>query len=311
LADEKENMTTKDIYFSCIELADVIWNAMPEEEQDAVNDRMMKAPIVAAVRERDEWKDRAERQLAAYEFACKELDTLRDELKKVTSEMVAYRTATEKLGPACLDAERRAVKAERERDEARRFRDGLIPDRDVLCRKMQDALIRAEKAERELSDTKRVLVLDDRPYPSRWVPIVATSPSGKRLFVCGCCGRTSTTPDKKCPLWWDGASVRDPGKAVSCAQWEAEVNGEVTRLRAVQDAMDKVMGDFPIVNGCHNCGRYDTCPYDDDYVGRGDRTSCVEYWVATKRPESEHDICDECGGARGRWPACTCKKGAK
>jgi hypothetical protein len=117
-----------------------------------------------------------------------------------------------------------------------------------------------------------LVVLNERPYPSRWVPIVATSPSGKRLFVCGCCGRTSTTPDKECPLWWVGASVRDPGKAVSCAQWESDVRGEVERLRGVQESMAGVLD------------------------------------ATEQQPESEHDICAECGGARGRWPACTCRK---
>ena len=33
---------------------------------------------------------------------------------------------------------------------------------------------------------------------SRWVPLVATSPSGKTLFVCRMCGRMSPTPDKEC-----------------------------------------------------------------------------------------------------------------
>ncbi len=34
---------------------------------------------------------------------------------------------------------------------------------------------------------------------TRWLLIRATTPSGKRLFVCTDCGRLSPTPDKKCP----------------------------------------------------------------------------------------------------------------
>ena len=34
---------------------------------------------------------------------------------------------------------------------------------------------------------------------SRWIPIYATTPSGKTLFVCVMCGRKSPTPDKICP----------------------------------------------------------------------------------------------------------------
>ncbi len=34
---------------------------------------------------------------------------------------------------------------------------------------------------------------------SRWVEIYATTPSGKTLFICNMCGRTSVAPDKACP----------------------------------------------------------------------------------------------------------------
>lgn len=33
---------------------------------------------------------------------------------------------------------------------------------------------------------------------SRWIEITATTPSGKALFVCRFCGRTSPIPDKGC-----------------------------------------------------------------------------------------------------------------
>lgn len=33
----------------------------------------------------------------------------------------------------------------------------------------------------------------------RWMPLSWTSPSGKAMFVCICCGRHSATPDKQCP----------------------------------------------------------------------------------------------------------------
>lgn len=35
---------------------------------------------------------------------------------------------------------------------------------------------------------------------SRWVPLYATSNSGKTLFVCVMCGRVSPLPDKTCPV---------------------------------------------------------------------------------------------------------------
>jgi len=34
---------------------------------------------------------------------------------------------------------------------------------------------------------------------SRWHPLVRTSTSGKRTFVCLICGRVSYFPDKNCP----------------------------------------------------------------------------------------------------------------
>jgi len=59
---------------------------------------------------------------------------------------------------------------------------------------------------------------------SRWVEIVATSNSGKRQWVCRCCGRVSVTPDKDCPK---GAYANVHGHArsaytVNCREWEEE-----------------------------------------------------------------------------------------
>lgn len=55
--------------------------------------------------------------------------------------------------------------------------------------------------------------------PSRWIPIVATSPSGKSQWVCRCCGRVSVTPDKTCPK---DALVVMGGRSMftQCDVWE-------------------------------------------------------------------------------------------
>jgi hypothetical protein len=54
--------------------------------------------------------------------------------------------------------------------------------------------------------------------PSRWVVIAATSPSGKTLFVCQCCGRIAPTPDKACPgVLIDGTPRVLP---LHCIEWE-------------------------------------------------------------------------------------------
>jgi hypothetical protein len=56
---------------------------------------------------------------------------------------------------------------------------------------------------------------------SRWVEIVATSNSGKRQWVCRCCGRVSVTPDKECARH---AHVVHVGQEtwIDCAEWEKE-----------------------------------------------------------------------------------------
>lgn len=62
---------------------------------------------------------------------------------------------------------------------------------------------------------------------SRWVPIVATSNSGKKQFVCLCCGRVSVTPDKHCP---ENARTFYPGypygkeRFINCREWEEKHN---------------------------------------------------------------------------------------
>jgi hypothetical protein len=50
---------------------------------------------------------------------------------------------------------------------------------------------------------------------SRWTRITGVqTPSGKSIFGCGVCGRTSTTPDKRCTTW---QSLREPH---SCNGWD-------------------------------------------------------------------------------------------
>jgi hypothetical protein len=71
----------------------------------------------------------------------------------------------------------------------------------------------------KLSDgaTPNQLLEEDRlPYTvaslsSRWQVLKRKSPSGKVLYVCTVCGRTSPFPDKRC----------EPVEGVDCAQEEA------------------------------------------------------------------------------------------
>lgn len=46
---------------------------------------------------------------------------------------------------------------------------------------------------------------------TRWVRLVATSPSGKTLYVCTVCGRLSSTPDKACK------TIEDPEEKWQCS----------------------------------------------------------------------------------------------
>lgn len=51
-----------------------------------------------------------------------------------------------------------------------------------------------------LADLRAALGLSSRCRGGeRWEVLPRTSPSGKRLFRCSCCGRESTCPDKRCP----------------------------------------------------------------------------------------------------------------
>jgi len=50
-------------------------------------------------------------------------------------------------------------------------------------------------------------------FSSRWFRLDKCSPSGKMMFVCLCCGRTSTTPDKYCK------SFLDPVEKFKCSEW--------------------------------------------------------------------------------------------
>ena len=60
---------------------------------------------------------------------------------------------------------------------------------------------------------------EDNAEGTRWVALVATSPSGKSQWVCSCCGRLSATPDVSCPI---GAHVTIGGETriIPCARKE-------------------------------------------------------------------------------------------
>lgn len=73
--------------------------------------------------------------------------------------------------------------------------------------------------EKETANKTRTVLKTERKIvgdTDRWLIISKTSPSGKAMFVCRSCGRTSVTPDKKCPepvrLW--------NGQMRECADWE-------------------------------------------------------------------------------------------
>lgn len=57
----------------------------------------------------------------------------------------------------------------------------------------------------------------------RWVELVKTSPSGKTLFVCKCCGTVTPVPNRLCPQPVQTAL----GAQVYCHEWEAKKHPEL------------------------------------------------------------------------------------
>lgn len=82
--------------------------------------------------------------------------------------------------------------------------------------------------------------------PSRWIVIAATSPSGKTLFVCQCCGQISPAPDKECsaqPTY--GTRFLLPGRCHEWEQRELATDDDVTdatvfKARAAVRAADSI-----------------------------------------------------------------------
>lgn len=54
----------------------------------------------------------------------------------------------------------------------------------------------------------------------RWLVLKTTSPSGKTLFCCRVCGRTSPTPDKSCKGYY--VYTLKPEIHKDCADWKPE-----------------------------------------------------------------------------------------
>lgn len=50
---------------------------------------------------------------------------------------------------------------------------------------------------------------------SRWLPLVASTPSGKAQYVCLCCGTVTVVPGRNC------STTKDPGEQLGCSTFEA------------------------------------------------------------------------------------------
>lgn len=123
------------------------------------------------------------------------------------SETDSYTILAEKDGrlqriEACHQAEVAAIDLEMqlkartlERNAARRelrcLLEGLTPD--------EDYIIDGCDVEDLIEDVKLALRDVSPELPDNWMPIMRTTDSGKRLFVCLCCGRVSPHADKYCP----------------------------------------------------------------------------------------------------------------
>ena len=66
---------------------------------------------------------------------------------------------------------------------------------------------------------------------SRWIPILARTPSGKSQFVCRYCGRTTVVPDKECriaPALATGGLGKHPDAGLKCQELEKRDRQVVT-----------------------------------------------------------------------------------
>ena len=54
----------------------------------------------------------------------------------------------------------------------------------------------------------------------RWQILYRTSPSGKTLYVCTICGRSSATPDKNCPSFEQYVPGCPDTKSINCGDFD-------------------------------------------------------------------------------------------
>ena len=74
-------------------------------------------------------------------------------------------------------------------------------------------------------------VADCRLAGRRWRMIYATTPSGKTLFQCGCCGNVLPTPSKDC------RTIGDPNEEWACSAWPNQKE-EMERRRYLAEGGD-------------------------------------------------------------------------
>jgi hypothetical protein len=66
---------------------------------------------------------------------------------------------------------------------------------------------------------------------NRWQILPRTSSSGKALFLCRCCGRQATTPDKSCAEGWPNRSER-----YHCSEWPEHTTHALARSELEHEA---------------------------------------------------------------------------
>lgn len=104
---------------------------------------------------------------------------------------------------------------------------------------------------------------------SRWVELYATSPSGKALFVCRMCGRTSPVPDVTCAT---------PPEVYQKLPLPCEL------LEELEGALNEEQGNLPEVKQ----GKLILVAEKGTEVGAG----CVRYTVLWRTLESQWNSTD-------------------
>ena len=118
-------------------------------------------------------------------------------------------------------------------------------------------------------------------HPSRWTQLQKTSPSGKSVFICQCCGIETSAPTAICPAMYK-AQIGGKTYMAPCHSWPQKPEEYVRQQKIIHGEGAYFSGTVTMDDGTH----IEVSAPIPDELGRQIAALSVVYDLKDKRQES-------------------------